>query len=411
MAKTEKKKKKDITKTDAWNSADWDYNGIAANDMMPLLSEPLRGLERLNVMKELLDVCPEYYPAMFDIGQNCMLMGKDNEAMDWFRKGFNILEEHFPNKNLIEAYDKTGEFLTKVFGYELAIPYYEKLIALQTEDKLKADAYDKMAECYAHLESIDKAIESQKKSVELNKSSTKYSNLGWMLMIKGDLDDAEEALKEALKLNKKDGYAKNNLEVCRLMKKEGIKTWGDYLLRKADCGYIQKLEDDELFDKLDKYVAWHNMSKLEAFKSELLKNPKYTLAEKHDIFISLRHFLNFIYDLEHDTAFLYDNASEVEVYFKKIMHKFIFKTRDIDEKIFNNIYAGLLEFYKFLQKNKLVSASEYKDLKSKMAELKPELKEKMLEYNKVRHNPDYSEEEKEEVREELFEGDHEWWFL
>ena len=32
----------------------------------------------------------------------------------------------------------------------------------------------------------------------------------------------------------------------------------------------------------------------------------------------------------------------------------------------------------------------------------------MLRYNEVRHNDDYTEEEKEEIREELFEGDHAW---
>ena len=46
-----------------------------------------------------------------------------------------------------------------------------------------------------------------------------------------------------------------------------------------------------------------------------------------------------------------------------------------------------------------------------MLGIKSELREKMLRYNEVRHNLDYSEEEKEKIRDELFEGDHELLFL
>lgn len=43
--KTDRKKgkKKNIEDTDAWNSADFDYAGLMAQDMMPLLGAPLTG--------------------------------------------------------------------------------------------------------------------------------------------------------------------------------------------------------------------------------------------------------------------------------------------------------------------------------------------------------------------------------
>ncbi len=85
------------------------------------------------------------------------------------------------------------------------------------------------------------------------------------------------------------------------------------------------------------------------------------------------------------------------------MHKLILKTGDIDEEIFNGIYTALLEFYKFLAKRKVVSG--YRSLENKMLKLKPELVEKMLRYNEIRHNDEYTKEEKDEIREELFEGD------
>jgi len=92
------------------------------------------------------------------------------------------------------------------------------------------------------------------------------------------------------------------------------------------------------------------------------------------------------------------------------MHKFILKTGDIDEEIFIGAYTALLEFYKFLAKRKVITSSANKDLRREMLELKPELIKKMNRYNEVRHNDEYSEEEKENVREELFEGDYYWPF-
>ena len=109
--------------------------------------------------------------------------------------------------------------------------------------------------------------------------------------------------------------------------------------------------------------------------------------------------------------FLYDDMATVSDDFKPIMHKFIFKTGDIDEKIFNDVYSALLEFYGFLAKRKLVSTADYNELKEVMLELKPELMEKMRRYNEIRHNDDYTEEEKEDIRDELFDGDYTWSFL
>jgi len=60
----------------------------------------------------------------------------------------------------------------------------------------------------------------------------------------------------------------------------------------------------------------------------------------------------------------------------------------------------LLEFYKFLATRKVIPG--YKELENAMREAKPTLVKKMLRYNEIRHNENYSEEAKEKIREELF---------
>jgi hypothetical protein len=82
------------------------------------------------------------------------------------------------------------------------------------------------------------------------------------------------------------------------------------------------------------------------------------------------------------------------------MHRFILKTSDIDEEILNDVYASFLEFYKFLAARKVISG--YKELENVMREAKPELVEKMLRYNEIRHDENYNEDAKEKIREELF---------
>ena len=59
-----------------------------------------------------------------------------------------------------------------------------------------------------------------------------------------------------------------------------------------------------------------------------------------------------------------------------------------------------------VKNTKAWKAAEYE-----YSELKDELIDKMERYNLIRHDDDMDEEEKEAIREELFEGDHAWPFL
>jgi len=43
--------KKSIENTEAWKTADWNYSGLMAQGMMPLLGAPLLGQERTDYLK------------------------------------------------------------------------------------------------------------------------------------------------------------------------------------------------------------------------------------------------------------------------------------------------------------------------------------------------------------------------
>ena len=404
--KTERKKgktkKKKIEDTEAWNSADFDYAGLMAQGMMPLLGAPLAGQERIEYLGEIINECPEYYPALIELGYRYIQEGMDGPGKESIDKGLLSLKTHFSKRNVIDAYYGACEFLEKYFRFELAIEYYNQLMELESD---KAAVYDSICYCYSNLGEMEKAFETQNKALELCDSNPKfYCNMGWVELIRGNLNAAKTMLEKSLELDQEDEITLNNYEACKqMLKSKRLKNWKAYLLREIDYGYLKRLKDEDEWEDYEKQVNDYNMAKVEAFKFNLAQNPNYMPIEKYDILFSLTYTFDIIRKSYHSDDFFYDDIDEVRESFKQIMHKVILKTGDIDDEIFDGIYRALLEFYKFLAKHKVVSG--YKSLKNEMNKLKPELREKMLRYNEIRHNDEYTEEEKDEIREELFEDD------
>ncbi len=405
------KKKRKIEDTDAWMAAELDYIDMVSTNRMPLLRGPVVGEEKIGWLEEIVEECPEYYPALFDLGSENIKNGNDEAGKGYIDRGLQSLREHFSRSDLIDAYYKTCEFMEYYLRFELALEYYNQLLEIE-KDKKKPWVYDSIANCYACLNDTDKAIEFQQGAIEsVSKPNCKfYSNMGWLELIRGNIEEAGKALKKAVELDKNDEIAKTNYEIYKtLIKSKKMHNWDDYLLREVDYEKLNDLEEeDDEWDEYEKFVVDYNQSRMDAFRRYLLQNPKYSAGERYDILFSLWYIFDLVFDAYDDGYFLYDDIDVIIDHFKRIMHKFIFKTGDIDDEIFDGVYVALSEFYKFLREHKLVERGAFKELKEEMKRLKPELREKMHRYNEVRHNDDYTEEEKERIREELFEGDHAW---
>ncbi|MHC1599586.1 MAG: tetratricopeptide repeat protein [Candidatus Methanospirareceae archaeon] len=292
--------------------------------------------------------------------------------------------------------------LEKHLRFEMAIEYYNQLIDIESD---KANVYDSISCCYSSLGDTKKAFETQQKALELCDSNHRfYCNMGWLEMIRGNPNAAKPILEKSLELDQEGEITLNNYGVCKLMLEDKrLTNWDAYLLRETDYEYLEKLEDEDDFEEYEKQVRIYNSDMIEVFKSDLIQNPDYTPAEKYDILFSLKYTMDHIGNTYDGEYFFYDSIDLVEVDFKHIMHTIILTTGDIDNEIFDGIYTALLEFYKFLEKRKVVSG--YRSLENEMLESKPELVEKMLRYNEIRHNDEYTEEEKNEIRDELFGDD------
>lgn len=401
------KNKKDITKTDVWEEAVFDYSAIISESMMPsFLGKPLSGMDRINAMKKILKRCPQFYPAAIDAGQNYFILGKDAEGTNYFNEGFKEVKENFSEKEIFESYGNVTNFLEGIQRYDDAAKYYMEWADSENDVKKKAMIYDDIVGSYYELGKIDEAILLEEKAIEMHPSAGKYSNMGWLQMIKGNLDAAENFLKKALEMDKNHEIAKENLGAFKFMRKNKIKNWEAYMLRKIDYDYLEKLEDEDS-SKYAKVVNDYNACRIYAFETYLVRNDAYSPSKKQDIFFHTKFILNFIAEKDYDDEFLYDDVLEAEIKFEKTMCKFISEMKDVDEEIINMNCIALLEFYKFLKANKLISKDEYNSLKKEIDEAKDKILDKMHRYNKIRNKPDVTQEEKAKAREKIL-GIYDW---
>ena len=392
-----KRMERDVEKTEAWQAADWRYTGMLAQDMMPLLESPLTGEARDDFLMDIISDCPEYYPALLESGYRSIQEGKDETARDFIDRGLQSLRTHFTREDLLDAYYAICDLFEKYLRFETAIEYYNQILKIETD---KGGVHDHLASCYAYLGDLDKAIEEQQQALRLSPSNHRlHCNMGWLEMMRGNLHAAKDVLERSLELDRTDEVTVNNYHACKTMlKSKQLKDWEAYLLRDTDYEKIEELIDDG--EGYENEVRQYNYDRIEVFKIDLIRNPHYTPTKKYDLLFTLKYIMKFIWDLHDSTFFFYEDVTAIRGEFVSIAHSFILKTSDIDEEILNDVYASLLEFYKFLAVRKVIPG--YKELENVMRKAKPKLVKKMLRYNEIRHDENYSEDAKEEIREELF---------
>lgn len=404
-----KKNLKNISETNKWKIAEFDYSGLYVQNKMPLLGERLSAKEMDKYMGEILANCPVFFPAVFHRGRYFLSIGKDSQALKFYDRGFKLLIEILEGEELIDAVDSVIDGLEGLLRFDLCCRYLKNLIKLFPNKGLY---YDYLAVNVMKSKEgiISEAIALQKKAIELEpENATFIHNLGWIHLEAGNLKEAEIEMKKALKLRPDYESAAGNMAIINyLKKKKNGGTFLDYLIRPLDRKKLQQLEDEEEYDELDALCADYNASRIEAFKRIMLDEHDYPPHQITNLAKTLHLFLSFVDGVLNEGMFLYDDLHKIDISFKPIMHKFIFKHKDIDDEIFNDIYTSLTAFYGFLSQYKLLDRGDCEEFVSEFEGMKSELIEKMNHYNEVRHDYSISEEEKEEICEELFEGDHTW---
>jgi tetratricopeptide (TPR) repeat protein len=359
-------------------------------------------------MEDILRTCPDFYPALFQLGVFRAAAGRTEEARRLLLEGADRMAEREPT--LTEEIDLAGgvtDPLQEVVCHDLAREVLERLTEHYPSD---ASLHDDLGGVLVVLGEVDEAVRRFETAIALEPEDARLlCNLGWALLAAGRLDDAVAHLERSRKMSPDDPVTRGNLEVARFLKRKGGR-FEDFYLRPIDRKHLARLEeraaDDGDYEELDRYVSQFNYDRLEGWKWRLCRRrepPGY-----QELYKSLRAFFGFIGQISQDSYTLYEDLSLLSGRFQRVMHKFIFKMADADEEILEEIYAALLSYYGYLAEGELVDGDDLAELRAEILELKPSLLEKAERYAEVRHDPSVPEVEKDRIREELFEGDHAW---
>ena len=397
---------KDITKTESWKTAESEYGQLMVSGRMPLFGEPLSKKAEDRRMAEILERCPQFYPSLLHRGIYFDSLGETEKADSFLDRGFELMIELLHGEELKDAVHQLVVSLEDRTRYDTCCRYLATLVDLHPKEALYYD-YWACSESHRRNGSMEKAKELQRKAVQLEpENPTFLSNLSWIHLEAGELRDAEKALEKALSIDPEHGFSRANTKVLDYLKGQTeAATIDDFLLRRVDYRELQKLEDDDNWEELDPIVDGYNRCRMEAFENALVDEGDLSPYQIWNYKTTLRLFFQFT-DKALSEYFLFEDVTTLSIYFKPIMHKFIVRHSDVDDEIIDDICASLALFYSFLSRCEILLDGECEEFLREIESMKPELKRKMHRYNEIRHDECMSDEKKEEIRCELFEGDH-----
>ena len=391
----------------AWQRATWDYQQLGVDAMVPFLAGPLSQEEMIARLEKIVRKCPQFYPAILDLSLRKLSLGGDRSGEQEMEKGFHLMLELAEPHEIGKEIDILLDNLEKFWRLDLSKHCLEVLIKRYPENALYHDSY---ASVLGQMGEVDKALLHSEKAIRLEpKNQCFLSNQGWILLMAGDLEKAGPALESALALDSENDVTKGNIEVYRFLTEQGG-TYFDYLLRPFDEQKMEELMDQEDWEEVDMMCASYDSSRFEAFAIDYLQNRMEATDRLPELMSTLRVFFQFVRKVDQDVH-LNEDIEFMDENFKPIMYKFIYKFGDVDKQMVEGIYTALLEYYGFLAAKKLIPAKAFRSFRQNILGIKKELISKMTKYNAVRHDDSVAAQEKEAIREQLFEGHHQWPFL
>jgi len=393
-----------IRDTDAWKAAEWEHSALQTSQMMPFPGMTLSPEEIVERLAEIVRECPEFYPAVLELGIRKLAAGADEPQEERIEEGLHLMLELADSEHIEEEIESFIDYVENLWRFDIARRCLELLLDRYPD---KALFHDYLGHAASRMGDIETALREGAKAVAMDPESPHFrSNLGLFHLMAGNRDEAGAHLTAAFGLDPENDVTKGNLEIHEYVTKHGG-TFFDYFLRPVDREEIERLSEEDDLETLDRVCASYNRDRLEAFCQSLAsdEDKRWRCA---DMVANLRNFFDFVDRVSNMAGVLNEDIAYVHEFFMPIMHKFIFKFRDVDRQMIEDMCECLLEYFGFLARWKLVPAEEFKRFQRTVRSRKKGLIEKTERYNEIRHDAGLTEEEKEAIREELFEGDHFW---
>ncbi len=356
-------------------------------------------------LAKLLTFCPDYFPAWFYRGEYMLRAGKAAEGEQYIKSGFDhmavVLEKEEEFERVL--YQQV-ENLEKLLRYDLTAALMEKAIRLFPDT---ACYYDDLAYYILQLPDRDKseALRRQEKALDLDPDNDCFiNNTGWIHLMMGNFHEAEQSFNKALDFNVDNPGALKNLDTAEYMRAHKL-YYLEYLLRPADMKEIRNLRENVDFEGATELCREYNTDREDAFQTHALQNKT---MHPHDILNVLQPFRFFMKDVEKtmvDDIFLYENIDLLCDNFKLFLYRFIRTREFIEEQMLLEINRSLAIFYDFLRDKNLITTDQHKRFNDRINSTIGEFSRKIEDYNRLRHDFNLQEAEREKGIEELF-GSH-----
>ncbi|MBC8871605.1 MAG: hypothetical protein H8E44_19440 [Planctomycetes bacterium] len=393
-----------IQDTDAWKAAEWQYSAMQAALMLPFPGLARSPGEVIEELEEIVRECPEFYPAVLELVLRRMADGADGSAAEQIETGLRLMLDVGDPQHMEEEATALHDNLENLWRFDLCKRCLEVLVERFPD---KALFWDYLGNATAQLGDVTEALRHSAKATDMAPDNAFFrSNHGLHHLMDGNASEAEIHLSAALRLDPENEVTKGNLEVQKYIARHGG-NFSDYLVRPVDREEIERLSDDEDFEPRDQLCATYNADRMQALGRNMAAGAD-TRGRCADVIATLQSFFDFVDRVSNMTGLLHEDIGHVFRHFNAIMHKFIFKFGDVDREMIEDVCESLLVYYGFLARLELVPPAEFKQFQAMVRRNRKGLIEKMERYNAIRHDPGLDEEEKEAIREELFEDDHLW---
>ena len=216
------------TESAAWKAAEWDYSALQADVQMPFFSAPLSPEEVVGRLRDITRRCPQYYPALLELGVRLLCRKRTRGAEQMIEKGFRLMMDLTDPKQHAEIVDSIVENLEKFWRFDISRRLLEMMSAHHSLDAMSLDS---LAHASARLGDLDAAHRHIDEALQLEPKNKDFrANKGWYHLMRGELDEAGVAIAEALRLKPADPVASGNRKILEYLRQHGGTYW-DYLER------------------------------------------------------------------------------------------------------------------------------------------------------------------------------------
>jgi tetratricopeptide (TPR) repeat protein len=379
------------------------------------------GEEIDRALDELIKETPRYYPVLFKWGEYMLGIGRNPEGEKFIEKAFNAVvdvftkeeyraeegeydEEEEEQETLQEILIQKTWDLEELLRYDLAAKYMEKATRLFPDEAL---FYDILASNLLQTPGSDEKhiLEIQQKALALEPDNDSFLNdMGWIYLMMGDYQQANEYIQQAIDLNSDNTDAVENLEIAEYMEDHKM-TYLQFLLHAEPEGILESPDEEtgEEFDEVSTSFEKANADKLKAFEIYQLQKKDLAPHEILNIVRPLETYLEIIYEaLEDEAYFFFENIDLLVEKARFFIYQYLDRSDTEDEQALDIIIRSLTVFYDFLTEEKVVSQDQYNRVTGQLNLIKTDFSGKLEQYYRICDDFTIDVEEKEERVNELF---------